>query len=288
MKLVAMSSLSLLIQSCIPVRVTEANRFLRSFPEKLDREPKVIKCEVEGAQHCLVHILQSHYADPDKMEESLLSDGVEPDNVLEEMLKTYQSINRVQRDIYHIIRDLLKRGIINEVYTEGLCEKDRNHETWRDIYVVDRCNLARIGLVGGEKQDGSADPRAKLYMGDYYMRLFFLYPRSGNFEIESNEENVVYIPGADKLLSLEKRLHFKPGESEELNRLANSAVYADHFAYLQKRREDYVLQLIANSEMPYSFVIYGGAHNFFDNIDVWNGKNSDNKLSLITITPTDI
>lgn len=103
----------------------------------------------------------------------------------------------------------------------------------------------------------------------------------------------------------------RPAEDEALNRIAgeqmrqfqlqalmstndvdvlwNKFITGDHVVF--KQREDQVLIQIAEDYKQnlrtsvYSLLVFGGAHDFTDNVKRWNETN-DLKFNLVTITPT--
>lgn len=50
-------------------------------------------------------------------------------------------------------------------------------------------------------------------------------------------------------------------------------------------REDVLLDIISSEEEDFSVVVYGAAHNFYDNIKRWNQEDSDHKFSHIIVIP---
>lgn len=51
-------------------------------------------------------------------------------------------------------------------------------------------------------------------------------------------------------------------------------------------RENALLDIIAERGDPVAMTVYGGFHDWSDNIRVWNRRNPDHKFALIEITPT--
>lgn len=50
-------------------------------------------------------------------------------------------------------------------------------------------------------------------------------------------------------------------------------------------REDALLKIVAQAESPIAVAVYGGGHDWSDNIAVWNRRRPTEKFSLIEITP---
>jgi len=46
-----------------------------------------------------------------------------------------------------------------------------------------------------------------------------------------------------------------------------------------------LLELASQSENPLQVLVYGGAHDWMDNIKAWNERYPDRKFSYLVITP---
>ncbi len=121
---------------------------------------------------------------------------------------------------------------------------------------------------------------------------------------EKIEINSWYNLGAIRALVLNTNIVLLPGISYELQRRAigrlidivksnkneevRNALLKDRL--MMDEREDYSIKLVDRTfsrKKRVLFIIYGGAHNFRDNIEKWNRNNPSRKMSLITITPKD-
>ncbi|MBU0957709.1 MAG: hypothetical protein KKF56_02760 [Nanoarchaeota archaeon] len=220
--------------------VTESNRFLREFPEKIPGARSVKKYEVPGAKDCLVHIGQKHYV-------SLGGWEVEKDP---DVKKVYQEfiagVNRNQENVAKIIYHLHDRDkdleILNEGYFKPLSRKKIN----RDY---------SLGIVhASRKLDEDKNVVLKKYP---------------------------YLPGAELFASLAGIAKLSPAEDEVIYERAKKG---DKEA-MYDGREDYVLKKAWEDRKPYSYVVFGSKHDFKDNIDRWNSKKPDKKMSLIRVDP---
>ena len=55
--------------------------------------------------------------------------------------------------------------------------------------------------------------------------------------------------------------------------------------FVEDNREDIVLDLISASHAGPGVIVYGGLHNWEDNIERWNSLHPDKRFSLIEIIP---
>jgi hypothetical protein len=156
----------------------------------------------------------------------------------------------VQKDIYQILNHLHETQRIDEVYSEGNFEGKME-------YLVQHPELVDLTNI--------------------------------NLSLEDK-----YLQGAEYMLQEEGKMKVIPAETMEGNFLAQDAVkdYENGLITLEERdrlifdvREDSALKLISKNPNPLNVMLYGGAHNFGDNINQWNSQHPDQKYSLIEITP---
>jgi hypothetical protein len=84
------------------------------------------------------------------------------------------------------------------------------------------------------------------------------------------------------ILELEGKIKEIPAETKK--GLDNATRYGTDKTVLEDR-ENIALEIISKSKNPLDILIYGGAHQFGDNINEWNEKNPGKKYSLIEVTP---
>ena len=98
-----------------------------------------------------------------------------------------------------------------------------------------------------------------------------------------------YIPGAPYILAFEGNLKISPASNLELNKIADKLIDKGYTSYMEdfvyERREFIALDACSNDTNDFSVLIYGGGHDFRDNILVWNKVHPDDKYSLIIVKP---
>jgi len=103
------------------------------------------------------------------------------------------------------------------------------------------------------------------------------------------------LKGADFLLAFDRGLRLLPGETLETSReakefyrrLKNGERVTDeeYKRIVFENREDALLEIISASDDPLAVTVYGGLHDWMDNIKRWNKDNPDKMFSYIRITP---
>ncbi len=261
---------------------TLANKLLEGFPEKIPGVIEVLKQGVRGAAKTLVHVRQKH-----------LVDGIK------EGSDEWKEINRVQNDVYKILDYLHSHNNVNLVYVEGLSpefmELVRGEKEITRL--IDKSNHRSISEIESELQD-----ERKLGLSAY-----FRFPDDKNalerykaelshLKKELEEEKPYQMArGAAEKLFYEGKISIVPAETLAGNvyggliadevrgkREVNSEEY--NFA-VKQNRENIALDIISRSQNPLDVIVFGGGHYFGDNINEWNGKHSNQKYSLIEVTP---
>ncbi|MGC9309812.1 MAG: hypothetical protein ACP5D2_03920 [Candidatus Nanoarchaeia archaeon] len=230
---------------------TEANQYLENFPENIPGAGNIKKNETEGAERCLVHIKQMH--------DNPASHHIPTkDEILSREYKIRQD-NKIIPPEYGVL-------LIQNIY-QGV------NDSQKGIYQI----LETITQQGQEVlMEGVFDrdniDKMNAEFSDFYLRELKRLKRTGYF---NTREEYEYIPGAIIKLAAEGRLRAVPAEKSQFC----------HNRYNIEGREDALLELISQSGNPYSISVYGSGHNFYDNIQEWNEKHPDNKISLIEVTP---
>lgn len=83
----------------------------------------------------------------------------------------------------------------------------------------------------------------------------------------------------------------EPTESAEIFNYRTYLVNSDAWAvadFYNEMREDYVLEQIAASSIPVAITVFGAAHDFTPNIQIWNQQNPKLKFSYLRLRPDDI
>lgn len=275
------------------------NQGFSQFPEQLPGASAVRKYETRGATHCLVHIRQLH--------------DIPGLNYGE-----LQEVQHVQNNIYSILSYLVDRHDISEVYAEGMTfEINEQIEPLRHIIKATQRKLDTLSreLIGGlerkirhlqEEPHNEADimrryhakqeaERYKKKLGDEMEELNKSYLKARAFAQEADrlrKERDGRLNAVERLAE-EGRLRVLHGETLEGN-LAGSIVARAYLsgivpkssfdALALERREDILLEVIAQKSDNLAVAVYGGGHNFLDNICWWN-DTQNHKFSLIEVDP---
>jgi hypothetical protein len=221
--------------------ITEANKYLRAFPEQIYGARKIEKHEDLGAKYCSVHVKQTHFVQAGEYVE--LDDPVLKKFYEDQIIKP---INSVQKDIADILISFISKGR-RKIYSEGLCVSNTSSDSVIEYSIRNAHVAKKLGITSEE--------------------VMKKYP---------------YVGGADYLLSATGKLKLLPADSVELNAIANRTKTNEDIC---DNREDYLLDVVVASGEPSSVVVYGGGHDFDDNIKRWNELHSDKKISLIEVTP---
>lgn len=262
----------------------EAQEFFSSFPfaENLPGAARVEKYEVAGARHCLVDVRQSHYGEfpslvnlnssTEKLE-SIVADLRQYDGLADAIHETqiaidknkafisslrdrvrhnYSEINNVQKDIFDIIKHLKHNNNVKNTYGEAVTRKLSSEDClYRVQYIFNE--MTSRGYVSQE-------------------------------EINDRSNEFFFVPGANFLIGAAGHINLLPAETKEGNEGAFE--HRDDQFYIFDNRENIALSLLARSSEPYKVMIYGGKHDFQDNVEAWNTMHPDNMFSLIVVTPS--
>lgn len=277
-----LASILIGLSACSETKPTEAEIYFRDFPTTLDGAREVQKYEAPGAKHCLVHVRQIHYVGPkDSLKKSInLADRIRKDSsysssnelqelaisidnqvrITKEAVKSeFKKVSGVQQDILYILGCLNRSNSLNYLRAEGL-ERALHPSESKEIYNLLNLQSVQTGFFNYDEIDSS----------DYFG-----------------------LRGAHFIISRDKAIIIKPAEDKELNeqasRLADSLISQENlikYDIIGKDREDFVLKIINLDNDPYSVTVYGGTHDFRDNVEAWNKKNPGDKFSLIVVTPT--
>jgi len=270
--------------------LTEANQWLRDFPEDISGAGEVEKHETPNAEYALAHIKQKHYVDDlrkvgrgleemRRLEESDHSGGME--GLREKLMQSlendysdfYNEIESSQRDIYEIVDDLNEKIDLEEIYLEGISQKESLEPYYQGLENIGK--LARV-------------------LKKYKINEEMLKNRLSEEEFKELRDS--YGEGLERLKEMDKRLMIEagggmisayhngmeiiPAEDKETYRLA---VETKEDNLLYDQREKALLDIISNQDKPYGVTVYGRGHDFKKTIEEWNEENPDMKFSYIGI-----
>jgi|TARA_Y100000034_G_C6800337_1_gene358979 hypothetical protein len=251
----AISNNSCINQNSLEEKVdekTKAELIFDDFPsaEQIEGTRKIDKYDVPGAEHLLIHLKQKHSPEENGI--------LKLKNLGETYLKdTMKNVNDIQKDILKSILILKEDYGFENFRGEGITEKN----VIEDV---------------------------KKHLGQTYAMLKRNGLNSDNFY-----EEYGCVPGGYELLVYSKKIDLNFSEKQEsleksLDYLGNSFLDETDWQNIenfQQERENSLLEIISESDKPYSIVVYGAAHNFNDNIQRWNESFPSDKFSLIEMTP---
>lgn len=287
-----------IFSGCFNSRPQDLEEFV-NFPENIPGVERVDKYPVFGANHCLVHIRQSHHIEYNP------HDPI--DKILGEHKPTKKELERInshQKEIYTILEYLKEQKIIDSVYIEGI-----------DASMLER--IKKISLIPEDEEitrelkDLEQKVNQKIiwnvpkgYTPEKLMQEYQQKIEAAKKRLAEHNERYKHFYGAGLRLVLEGKLEPR-FENLELNNKAYEeikrtgkggvAVFDD--------REDDILNSIAKETEIIAVVEFGGAHawggkescwegyslngrkSFKDNIAEWNKQHPNQKFCLIEITP---
>lgn len=271
--LFSLRDLSALADEQIP-----ANKFLKEFPTSIPGAATVEKYEHSDAICCLVHIRQAH-ADP------LACGNVE----------VKQKVAEVQKEIYKILVFLGENKKLTTVYQEGKIIEEptrgidaRNERKAEERLTTEELEQKIGGLVERfshsrdvpDTVDAARQRNNILYEIEHYKKVIREKENPERYAKDC-ELNSWYWDGAVGRLEAEGKIETRPGES----RIVYLSGIMEGRDAIYKVREDFLLQLVAQRDENSALTVFGGAHDWKDNIDEWNKTYPDKKFSLIVITP---
>ena len=266
---------------------TLADKLYESFLSELKsaREIKRV-CYEPNAQYTLVHIKQSHNLPDEEVFKQLNAKTRQFSDInSKEMTETtysqvdaiwHQKVFKVQEDIGFILMQLAAAYDVNSVYAEGITSE----------------NLLYFRQVKNNLEDSK-----KLYNN-----LIELYNKNPSTEfadklkelddaINMIEAFIFKEIGAPAFLYLKAEIDMLPAESsiilDELSTLGSKDNNSDEYSkVLFDKRENYLLEeIVRRQDNGIVLTVYGGAHNWKDNIERWNSEHPNQSFNLIEITP---
>ena len=286
---------------------TSAEVAFDEFPEELPGAAEIRKYRVSGAKKCLVHIRQKH-----------LVEGYKPGT------EDFEEVKTIQTDIYKILKEIVEKEISREFYVEAISpemqelvesstkldklinethfnEKKslirRISELEKEIIGLENGSIVPLGPITFYPNDENAVEKYISDLNEEIDTLRTRLPEAEEFEAkyaQYQRDKIAY--GAVHKLASEKDIKIMPAESLRGNIEASNlfdkikngeeVTVGEWSQIVQENRENILLQNISTiSENPLAITIYGGNHDWANNINEWNEKNPDNKYSLIEITP---
>lgn len=290
------------------------NEMLRTIPDTLHGAASVNKIEVPDAKHCLVHIRQVHTnafgSDYSKTRKVLESDRSEVGRTLVD----------VQTNIHLILLQLKKTSGLRRVYQEGQDETQSFSnadlrsatrslkEVQEDIRTTksacEKLQQSMRVLAAKMRECPDTDEgraQRKMYEADMN-KLDAKFNALLRLSLNFQEELIRADAGVTQLLAAGEfartsGMDLVPAEKKDVIETSLAFVKSRREAGNFKRddkeydqtvlqpREDTLLDIVSKKNDPFAVTIYGGGHDWSDNVKKWNDKNPNDKFSLVVITP---
>ncbi len=252
---------------------TEAERFLEEFHANIPSVGSVMRYNVNGAKHCLVHVKQMHYAD-----------GIDD--------KLLEKVNAVQHDIYPTLSLMVDNYGLRKVYREGVTKETIN--TYKEgvnqiaqikkleieiLESIEDSQRMRDSLFDNEKEKYTSTINERVQEGEKVLsdcrKLYKkLKTDAGYFEAIGKlfMEGKIDIEAAEKDHTLNAALEAYKNKDPTKDEL-------------DENREDALLELVYQNKDPVAVTVYGGRHYFIDNIEKWNKLHPKDKFCLVIVNP---
>lgn len=171
------------------------------------------------------------------------------------------------------VRQAHVNGVISEQYL-----RDLHENIYKTLdYLVDKEKVKEVYCEGVVKETEENENKGAKEMADLV----------NNQRIR---DRILGTGASARLLAMEGRIKIKAAEREETYykavEQAEIGKTADYDKIVLEDREDALLDILKSEENKNTFVVlYGGGHNWLNNVQEWNERNPDKRFSLITITP---
>jgi len=270
------------------LKKSQAEEFLENFPFKMPGVAKVEKFPVKDAKRCLVHIRLVHeypfmdeFTQHPQAQELLKKIRPEKRKVLETLTALIAKQGELKalqfaQDLKKVLEHLSTNHTVDTVYVEGW------HIEQERVLAQMSTDLKKGNEVMNNMQREIAQERDPERAKELQQALN---------ELQSSRNDLLKSLPAFHLALFEftqkRQLRIRAAESskahgEAMAHLRNTLSPSDE--KLHKDREDALLQIVSNNDDVIAVTIYGGAHDWSDNINEWNRTNAD-KFNYIRITP---
>ncbi len=263
-------------------QILRTQKFFSTFPTTIPGAKKIKKYEIDSAKYVLIHIRQVHH-----------------DNHLETE-KQHRYINLVQEEIHTILSYFADEKITQIAYSEGRTIEDAKMIT--ELYAMNReinllaqktdfvisifyeMNLIELNEKKKTEKYDEVEQRIQ-----YETTLFSWQNDYRDLQKMKQEdvERVFARSGALEKLAKEGIFEMKGSEEEDANIRAGIALERGETKsrYVMDDREDIAISIIAENRQQTNILVFGYAHDFYDNILRWNQIHPDEKFAFIEITP---
>jgi hypothetical protein len=239
----------------------DANAFVDSFPDakEIPGIARVQRYRVEQANRVLVVLRQHH-----EIENPLPEDATEAESCQIDLLKAMDYLRKKP--------ELKFKAPHNESTHYG--DEERYINTYRDL------TRQRLGwAIEDRKKLTNYEPTDEEFAKLLYDQKALRY-RIGDMSTLARV-------GAAEILALRGHLQIRAGECGELRRKIEeegNALVRDRMLF--DGREDKVVEFAAETGDDVSYVVYGAAHDFQNNLKYWNMQEENKvKFASVVLTP---
>ncbi len=206
-------------------------------------------------------------------------------------------VKQSQADVERILRDLSNRGM-RDIFLEGITSESLR-EWGPEGRILDIASIRQLldstsRELTDLEQAKQTDAREIAWRREYIKSET---ARVREMEAMTDEQwrERVLMPlfrqraewhAADRL-ALEGKAHIHAAETEEANDVAFRMPLDDprYDQVVKQNRENVAIDLFDTSGLPVGICVYGGAHNFRDNIEIHNRAHPSGKMHLVVLTP---
>ncbi len=291
-----------------------AQKLLEIFPAELKGAATIEKViHPPDAKYCLVIVRQMH--PPPNTEE----DAKTVSQKLRQSAGYGQSVTPVQRDVYGILLDLSHRFGPLKVYREGLpagktdtvtlltgMEKNQRRLTREEAELREKITYLEAQSSADDKLP-LPEMKEKLQMLQKTIALQKEKIAAALPDVERNDlalgylaqagqaeitgaENTTVLLQIDELtaqiqaLEFQSRTERNPGQKSIIDdRCGDLKMQREHL--IMEGREDALIQLVRKDGNPAAITVFGGSHDWKNNVEDWNKDHPEEQFGLIVITP---
>jgi DNA-binding transcriptional regulator GbsR (MarR family) len=305
--------------ACHTNRRSEINRLVDTFPTDLPGVGSIKDHNTPGATHCLVHIRQIHHSplahligdDPAQVE---IMRAVQNDiyTTLSALIER-KMIKRVYAE-GDINDPLALRDTYERFAQSARSRKQRDQEIEDTLAALRTKQLSLAERKKRRKPNDAMENTIDEFESIMTDADIIMLEFKKEFSKPQNDFIEQYIAtDATARLSLEKKIGIMPiepaythdtlkrieGEMAELaerkekmttgyrplDTFRSIALHREYLHAIMTAREDAVIERLAVLADPFSYLVFGGAHDFSDTIRKWNSRHPENRFALLTITP---
>jgi len=287
-------SLSLGISGCLGLNTDLKSPAASCYsPLKITSSGRVEEFMVPDSAYTLIHIRQLHEPIDRKI--------------------PYEDKNRIEnvhKEIAAIIRKLHNDSNLKGIYMEGVDSKlaanlneyisaERESKRGSLSYLEKSIKEDERNLLELESRLSDLESRTDISQEqiDSFKNALESLKKAQRI-LEKSAENVAVLrnkmPVSHSTIidfAMETGLEIRASEIPEIYKratdIAAMGIYSgkEFERYVLNDREDSVLALVSSREDPLAIVVYGGRHDFRDNVAFWNSIFPDKKFSLVVIHP---